>query len=149
MPSMNQNVAGFNVDWKGKELQKAIRNGLAKNVAAAGQFFKAQVTAALSTSGRKVTITATKSGRTRKTLGAKGSNRSKAGDPPHKQTGELRRSVFKKVKKNKVEVRVGTRAPYGGVLEFGGANIAPRPYLRSTLQRNKSQIAAMIGRRII
>ncbi len=56
-----------------------------------------------------------------------GKNPSRPGEPPHKQTGHLARSIAWEVEGR--VARVGTNVKYGRMLEEGTANMSPRPYL--------------------
>ena len=54
--------------------------------------------------------------------------RSKPGEPPRKQTGQLRASVTYEYDEKTMTARVGTPLKYGGYLELGTKRgIAPRP----------------------
>jgi HK97 gp10 family phage protein len=134
--------------WRGEEFKNLVRSGLTKNLTAAGTLLMRDVKTALNKSGRTVTFTKTKTGKVRKKLGKRGSDPSKPGEPPRKQTGALRNKVFKKLRQGGKVIRVGTRAPHGGLLEFGTKNMAPRPYLRSTLAEDEGEIARILTRPI-
>jgi HK97 gp10 family phage protein len=134
--------------WRGEEFKALVKSGLTKNLTAAGTLLMRDVKKALNKSGRTVTITKTKTGKIRKKLGKRGSAPSKPGEPPRKQTGTLRNHVFKRLIKGGKVMRVGTRAPHGGLLEFGTKNMAPRPYLRSTLAKDQSEISRILTRPI-
>lgn len=67
------------------------------------------------------------------------------GETPATQTGTLIRSVTSETEK--LVGRVGTNLKYGLYLEIGTKNIAPRPFLRSTFEKNKSKIAEIISGR--
>lgn len=92
-------------------------------------------------------ITGGKSGATKKEREA---NRSKPGEPPHVQTGTLRRNVWygkaKGDKTGKLSRLVGTgignkqSVNYAMALEHGTGRMAARPYLAPALKRNEKQI---------
>ena len=58
-------------------------------------------------------------------------------------TGNLRDSVTYEVDED--EARVGTNVDYAPHLEYGTVKMAAQPYLRPSLDNNKSQIEKMIG----
>lgn len=77
-------------------------------------------------------------------------------DPPHVLTGRLRQSITQEVtvEPNAVVGRVGTNVVYARRLELGfvgtdaaGRNInqAPRPYLRPSLDENRTEILRLLG----
>lgn len=133
-----------NVQWYGTEFIGQMKRGLTKNLTAAGTLLLKDVRAALNVDGRTVTETTTASGKTRRKYGKRGSSPSQPGEPPHKQSGRLRRDTFKQLKPKKMVMRVGTRAPHGGMLEFGTRKMAPRPYLRSTYAKDQAKIAQIL-----
>jgi HK97 gp10 family phage protein len=76
-----------------------------------------------------------------------GANPSQPGDPPHKQTGHLRRSVAHEVDATSLTARVGTNVRYGRFLELGTSNMEARPWLRRALNEMMPQIKAMLAKR--
>lgn len=71
---------------------------------------------------------------------------SKPGEPPRKQSGELRRSVTYEVDKGELTARVGTNKPYGRYLELGTKRgLAPRPWLRRALAHMASRVNELLG----
>jgi hypothetical protein len=71
---------------------------------------------------------------------------SSPGDPPHKQTGTLLKSVAYELVPvgNKIIARVGTNIKYGRYLELGTRKIKPRPWLRRALIEQTNQIQAIL-----
>ena len=67
---------------------------------------------------------------------------SKAGQPPRKQTGHLRRSVTYNV--NGLVGRVGTPIKYGRYLELGTRHMKPRPWLRRSLRTKSDEIIRLL-----
>lgn len=65
------------------------------------------------------------------------------GQPPHKATGDLGRSV--QIDRSHVEsdlkARVGTNKVYGRWLEYGTRIMAARPWMRPTTRKFKDKIA--------
>lgn len=72
---------------------------------------------------------------------------SKPGEPPHIDTGGLRKSIFWELLEDGLSVRVGTTVDYGLFLEEGTSKMAPRPYLRPSLIEMQARIKAiLVGR---
>lgn len=71
---------------------------------------------------------------------------SRPGNPPHRQTGTLVRSITVDsvfdVHGPKIVGRVGTNLPYGKYLELGTSRMRPRPYLRPALRRMHARVRA-------
>ena len=69
------------------------------------------------------------------------------GEPPHKDTGRLRASIAHEVEGQ--TARVGTNVTYGKFLELGTSKMAPRPFLRSTYNKEQGNIAKiLVGKKI-
>jgi len=68
--------------------------------------------------------------------------RSRPGEPPHVDTGTLRRSITYKIAKD--SAFVGSNVVYARALEMGYApgGLAPRPYLRPVIDRERDEILA-------
>jgi HK97 gp10 family phage protein len=68
------------------------------------------------------------------------------GDPPHKRTGTLGRSIQNEVLKDEKELvgRVGTNLVYGRWLELGTSQMEPRPYLRPALTKSMRRIKPLL-----
>ena len=73
-----------------------------------------------------------------------GANPSKPGDPPHKQTGHLLRSITREMASQFVG-RVGTNLKYGRWLEQGTSKMAARPWLVRSLNEMASRINQILG----
>lgn len=75
---------------------------------------------------------------------------SKPGDPPAPDTGTLRRTVAREIKKERSEYvgRVGTPLKYGKMLERGTTNIDPRPWLAPTFRETADDVKKILGRGI-
>ena len=67
---------------------------------------------------------------------------SSPGQPPAVATSDLLNSIETTVKGEGSEIigTVGTKLPYGKMLEFGTRNMAPRPWLKPTLDKSISMI---------
>lgn len=68
---------------------------------------------------------------------------SAAGQPPATDTGRLRQSLASNTRKTQKDVigTVSANTEYAHALEIGTSKMAARPYLRSTLEKNKKIIA--------
>lgn len=71
--------------------------------------------------------------------------RSQPGEPPFVQTGRLRQSIF--VRRKKLARHIGVAVEYGIILELGGRHVAPRPFLRPAIEKNKERLKQMISAR--
>jgi len=67
---------------------------------------------------------------------------SSPGEPPAVDTGRLRSSITHRVERDGKNFSglVGTNVEYAKDLEMGTAKMAPRPFLRPTLENNKQRI---------
>ena len=71
---------------------------------------------------------------------------SKAGEPPHLQTGNLRSSIQSaETPDGTVVVGPTTSAWYGQIHEFGGANHPARPFARPSLAECSAEFPALFG----
>jgi HK97 gp10 family phage protein len=148
-------------DDKWVDRQHAI---YAARVRAAGFHLVNEMRKLISVPSRTVKVSVGKGGKTRKVLGARGSSRSRPGEPPHKDYGWLRKSVaqdFSPTGDTTVSsfgsqqivagsgnptTRVGTSVAYGRFLEFGTSRMAARPWIRRTLKEQRATLAQIIER---
>lgn len=77
-----------------------------------------------------------------------GLNPSEPGQPPHVLTGRLRQSIQHRVDRDArgFVARVGTNVEYSKFLELGTRKMAPRPYLRPALFRERRRISEILAR---
>jgi phage gpG-like protein len=68
---------------------------------------------------------------------------SRPGEPPHVQTGNLRRMIAFEVRG--LIGRVGTNVPYARILELGGRTMAARPWLRRALFERANAVKALLS----
>ena len=133
-----------------KGVLNAVKQAQVKPMFQAGLLVERDAKESLSIgAGRKIYVT----GYTRKS-GEKGKKRrrkkiifepSKAPDPPHVRTGNLRASIATAPTKHD-SVVVGPMsppAPYGQHLEFGTRNMAARPFMRPALMRTRKKFAGL------
>ena len=71
-------------------------------------------------------------------------DRSKPGEPPRLQCGELRRSIAWELDAGKIVGRVGTNKIYGRYLEEGTEHMEKRPFLSSTLAQQRNTIRRIL-----
>jgi HK97 gp10 family phage protein len=71
---------------------------------------------------------------------AKSPPASSPGEPPHRLKGLLLRSIAWEVDAPNNTGRVGTNLIYGKYLELGTTTMAARPFLHTTLAKNKAQV---------
>lgn len=178
----------MSVRWHGPDVNRRIREGLLQNLERAAITLKNEVRRVLSRPGRTGKVT--RAGRQAKIKNRSVSRRygltgrllgftvrSRPGEPPRKQTGDLRRRIAHEMDKPSMLARVGTNLKYARYLERGvrggkiirprskkglanqqtgqffgkqvrqGA-ISPRPFLRPTLERLRSQLQNIVGRTI-
>jgi HK97 gp10 family phage protein len=69
---------------------------------------------------------------------------SSPGEPPRRQTGELRDSLRVEIAPDRLSATVGTDLDYGAHLEFGTQDMAPRPWLQPAAQNAAPRIKARI-----
>lgn len=77
--------------------------------------------------------------------------RSRPGEPPRKQTGTLQSGIQREVNAAAMTARVGTNKknpPYPRWLELGTRKMAPRPWLRRSLDENRERIRAIFAKRM-
>lgn len=126
-------------EWNDAELRLDVRANTRKNLTAAAGVLATDVKSALNVMGRSKETITTKSGKTRTKLGKKGEVVSQPGEAPRRQSGRLWRSVKKRVKGMKARVSAA-----GNLFEFGTKHMAPRPFLRTTLEKDKNKLADIL-----
>lgn len=81
-----------------------------------------------------------------------GNSRSKAGEPPYKDTGALGASIEVETARTAMGEFVARIGPadfaqtYGKLLEFGTSSMAPRPFLRPAFDNKEDEILAEIAK---
>jgi hypothetical protein len=124
--------------WRINEVVGATRTETAKRVLLASIFVRDQIKRSLNTSN------------------VGGTEPSDEGEPPHKGTGDLQRSITEQVTQEGPNVvgRVGTNAPHARRLELGftGTDSAgrtyrqgPRPFMQPGLANNRAQVKKILG----
>ena len=69
---------------------------------------------------------------------------SSPGEPPRRQSGQLRDSLRTEIAPGRPSAAVGTDLDYGAHLEFGTQDTAPRPWLQPAVQNALPRIKARI-----
>lgn len=73
-------------------------------------------------------------------------NASKPGDPPNSDTGRLVQSIKFDFQDSGLTGRVGSNLKYAAWLEFGTANMAPRPWLSTALENVNKEVPGIFER---
>lgn len=131
-----------NVKWYGAEFAKHVDSLERQRLRKAGETVKKQAKALISKAARSIKgQSVMKSGYTRTTYGAKGSERSAPNEPPRKDTGDLFRSVKSKLTKRGLTVRVSAAA---ALMEHGSKKMKPRPFLGKALKQCESEVKSIL-----
>lgn len=68
------------------------------------------------------------------------------GQPPNRDTGLLDGSIDTEIRSQMPpSVAVTSRAPYAAHLEYGTSRMAPRPYMRPAVERNRDDVTRAVG----
>jgi len=139
-----------NVKWNGDDFKRQAQAEMVRRLERASIVVERHAKRLISVSGTGVQ---TKTGVIRKVKGGPGGKGktvygafpSAPGEPPHKQTGHLRRSVTHEVNNTKLFARIGTNVTYGRFLELGTKRMAPRPWLRRSLSETSAKVKQILG----
>ena len=109
-----------------KEVTNAVTGAMANRMKAVGQHMEKRVKANISTAFPPA---------------------SEPGQYPHMRTGDLRDAISYEAHADAVRIGVATAADcsYAKWLEIGTSKMAPRPFLRMSLDTEVQRIAKMIG----
>ena len=114
-----------NLKWHGDEFFKKLKAAEAKNLERAAIHLKNEIKKNISDAPPA----------------------SQPGEMPHREDGELRRSIAHEVDANKMIARVGTNKVYGRYLELGTNEMLARPFLRPTLAKNRKAIKKLMTKK--
>ena len=131
-------MSGNLKNWRGKDVQAQIRAEMGRRLKACAIEVTKRARQHLSVAGtgeKSAGGVVPSQGKKKKVYGA---FPSQPGEPPHKQTGRLRGSVFYEVVD--LAARVGTNLRYGRWLELGTSKMAARPWLRRSLAECRARI---------
>lgn len=68
------------------------------------------------------------------------------GEYPNRDTGVLDGNIETEiVASDPPTVTVTSRAPYAAHLEYGTSKMAPRPYMRPSVEKNRKRVAQLVG----
>lgn len=139
------------VEWRGEEATSYVRKKAAEVLSKCAMAIKGEAQGLLGVAGTGKVQGRPKRGADGKFLKAAARvERSAPGEPPRKQTGQLRRSVQAEVDRDALTARVGTNVVYGKHLELGTRKgLAARPWLRpaylKALPRVRAWLATLKG----
>ncbi len=119
--------------WHGKAVNIRVKAGMQKNLTAAAIFVVRKVKQSLAQAGPTKT--------------RPGTPASSPGEPPHRRTGTLARSITHEI--HGASARVGTNVKYGKFLETGTSKMAARPYLRPAVIKNRRAIKKILTKKVI
>ena len=105
------------VRWYGPAYARMIRGVMRSRLLNAGHFAVRQI---------------------KQNIGTQGPPRSKPGEYPHRDTGELQKSVHMQFRRRELSVWIIASAPYAGTVE------TRRSYLRRTLMEIRPQLQTML-----
>jgi hypothetical protein len=157
---------------KGDEFLRRAEEIYGRRVQKAAIYLVAQIKELISVPSRSVKFRVGKNSKVKKVLGDRGDSRSKPGEPPHKDFGNLRGSITFDYDPQALRARVGSPSKVAKWMELGtpggkiivaknkkvladaagnifgkrvrqGA-IRPRPFLRRSLKDNRERIRQII-----
>jgi hypothetical protein len=157
---------------KGDEFMRRAEQIYGQRVQKAAIYLVGQIKELISVPSRSVKLREGRNGKIKKVLGARGDSRSKPGEPPHKDFGNLRGSIAFDFDPATLTARVGSPSKVARWMELGtpggkiivaknkkvladGAGnifgkrvkqgaIRPRPFLRRSLKDSKERIRQII-----
>jgi len=104
-----------------------------------------EVLAKLYVAGQRIELDAEKSITAGSVSGA-GHVPSAPGQPPNADTRVLDGNIETEIKAQMPPtVSITSKAPYAGFLEYGTSRMAPRPYMRPSTERNRDDVARLVG----
>ena len=132
------------LQWNGDGASEYVRQRAAQFLTLAATEVVRRAKELLSVPGTAVRSRTTRHGR--KGSRITGAVRSRPGEPPRKQTGQLRASVTHAVDPDKLTVRIGSPLKYGMYLELGTKRgLLPRPWLRRALAESRTKVDALLA----
>ncbi len=115
------------ITWYGDQRIAEVKAEVEKRLVKAAIFLKREIQQELSVAcGRK----------------GKRRIRSKPGEMPRKDHGELRRSIT--YTKDGMKIYIGTNKLYAKYLEFGTSKMKPRPFMRPAMMKHREKIKDII-----
>lgn len=134
---------GGKIDWMGNQFAQQMRAEMRRRTSAASIRLANRIRAEISQPGTLRYSTGKSKQRTVYNF-----THSRPGNPPYKQTGQLRRSIAWELVTvglgATVVGRVGTNLKYGRYLELGTGRMARRPYIVGTLRKHEGEIRSIL-----
>lgn len=115
--------------WNGKKMMNQVVTQEGRRLTKAAIHFTNKVKQNISTKGSK--------------CNRNNGRRSRPGEYPFIECGQLRNSITYQIKQ--LKATCGTNVKHGKFMELGTKNMAPRPWLRSTLKAEKRSIKRIIA----
>lgn len=122
--------------WFGDNVQKEIKKKVNRGLRSAAIHLTNKVKEAISVPAPRKRVTSKKSG----AIYYRATVKATPGAPPRKLSGQLRRTITYEVNETEDKARVGTNLKYAKRHEKGS-----HKFLEPTLQKNQTQIAALIA----
>ena len=126
-------------DWD-TSIERDIIRHINENLAAAAIYLVNQIKAVLNDTQPYLQVTS-KSGK----VYIIGLDPSLPGNPPKKRIGILQKSITWGQDKKEMTAEVGTAYEVGAHLELGTSKMQPRPYLRSTMDKEQAKVNQILG----
>ncbi len=135
------------LEWHGREAEQLVQRRAVAVLTKIAVTIKGEAQALLGVAGTgKVKGQAKRDNQGRFLKAAVRVERSRPGEPPRKQTGQLRRSVQSEVDPGTLRARVGTNVEYGKHLELGTKRgLDPRPWLRPAWLNSMARVNAWLA----
>lgn len=128
-----------NVEWSGDKFLSGLEKQMGDNLEKAAIYLKGKVKEALNRSEQYQRFVGDHG------VWYKGEDPSSPGSPPKKITGTLQRSIAHEMGPDRKEAFVGSNIDYALFLELGTSKMAARPFLRSTLMKERDAIAKILA----
>jgi hypothetical protein len=142
-------MGSYKLNWSGDEAKRQVVKVFVTRLNRAALTLKNHAKTLINVEGTGIRQSSTKAKGNRKAKRkgslVYGANPSAPGEPPHKQTGELLRSVAFEVVG--MTARVGTNKRYGRWLELGTRKIAARPWLRRAMNEMLTRLRQILAGR--
>jgi hypothetical protein len=138
------------VNWGGGPFRAGLAKEMGRRIKAASSYLSSAIKADISQPGTLRFRALGKNGHLRKSQKTVYNfTHSRPGNPPFKQTGQLRRTITYEVLPGGLVGRVGTNLKYGRYLETGTRRgLAPRKYIVVNLIKHRPTVVSIITRRI-
>jgi hypothetical protein len=149
------------IAWDGAPLQDKLHREMVKRLRVASEKLRRRVVVKVGVSGwgfsasgkmagHRVSKARVMPANKKRDLGVRsvGYWPSRPGEPPHADTGLLKRSIFYTVHASYLNAIIGTNLKYGVPLEIGSDRMAARPYLRPALAEAQGELRAILTKKL-